>query len=406
AEAVAVTTAPGPRAILLLRRATLVAFDLETLDPLTPLVEEATALATTLDDAPALLAKLQLLWAVTLNEIAGDAPAARIALAEADRQAAASGDPVLRAFVTLRLGYQALDVCDFAAAEQLMTDAIKTFDDLGHERGAAMALQGLSCTHDERYELAPALAAAEAAARRFGAIGSRGRALMAEEMRGQRLIRLGVFEEAVAVLTDVIEGYRRRGTLSLIPETRVWLASGLAAAGRIREADDTYAEGIGELAATGQPNMLRFVLFPWARFLLDQGRTLEAELAAIDLARLHAATGAEPLVAASEALLGHVVLQAGNPEKAMTHATTAWRAVGGERMAEGLVDPILTMLDCRAVFLATEQPDRAQEALAIAGVHMRRAAGAITDPALRAGYLSRVPECRAVVAAERAGSAA
>lgn len=387
------------RAHMVLRVGTLTSDRMRTTDPLAAVLREGFELAGDEPGRAWLRAKLHLQWGSIVNEVDGALDEAAAALDRTATEAACTDDPVVNAFMQLRFGYVALDRARFSDAAARAHEALDGFRAAGHVRGEAQALTAMAHIHHERYDLWPALDAVTRAAERFADMGHAASLAMVKELQGQVLNRLGAFDRAAVLLEESLAGQARHAPDTNPGETRVALGEALAGLGDVVAAEKAFAEGLEAMALGGVANMLRFWLVPWGRFLLRRDRPLEAELVAEEIVELNDALDAAPMVATGRAMLAHAMLAGGMAEEALGEVRAVWDVVRVD--VDRLLDPLGTLLDCHTVFAAAGRPDDAAKAAALARKVMKRVARSITDPAMRADYLNRVPACRAIAALPR-----
>lgn len=376
---------PRDRALWQLRIATVANMGGLSLDELEARVAESRSLVDDEGDAARLRARLDFLLGVALVEQDSRLEESRTLLRRALETDTGDDDVAFKAFVKLRMGFQALDTGDFATALELMTQSVEDFHSVGHLRGAAMGDHGLAHLHNERHDLWAAHQSIDRAAALFDELGSPVWVAHAAHLRAEILVRLGCTEQATDLLEEVIGGFRSHGLDDHLAEALVPRAVLLHRAGGTDRAETTLAAAVSDLRNGGDGNVIRYLLFAWARFLLDQDRWLQADLVGMDLVELNERMDNRVLVAAAEAIRARAALGDGDVAEARAHLERAWPVVVDR--VDTLFEPLETLLDCHLVWAAVDCPDRAGEALDLARRRLRTTARQITDPTVRNAFL-------------------
>ena len=298
-------------------------------------------------------------------------------------------DPVLEGFVDLAEAFSILDLRDVDEALECFARARDRFASVGHVRGEAQALKGLGHALFEGHRLGEAVDAVDASLVLFEDLGSIKGLAYGQELMGEILLDLGCADRAVIVLEAARTGWARTGLAT--GTTRVAMGRALDGIGDPVEAEKLYTAGLQEMALA-QPAELRLTLFHWGRFLVRQGRGIEAELVAEDLVARNAASDVPHMVAAANALLARALLLQGNLEEAERHVDEALPVITEAPL--GQLQPLDALLDCIEVLHAAGRDDGADEALAVAVRTMKDMGRAIGDPALRRTFLTDAPACR------------
>ena len=377
---------PRDRALWQLRIATVANMGGLPLDELDARVAEARALVEDDDDAVGLRARLDFLLGVALVEQDSRLEESRTLLRRALETDTGDDDVAFKAFVKLRLGFQALDTGDFDTAVELMRQSVDDFQSVGHLRGAAMGAHGLAHLHNERHDLWQAHQSIDHAASLFDELGSPVWITHAAHLRAEILVRLGCTAQAIDLLEEVIAAFRSHGLDDHISEALVPRAVLLHRAGSTDRAETTFAAAVSGLRNGGDGNVIRYLLFAWARFLLDRERWLQADLVGMDLVELNQRMDNGVLVAAADAIRARAALGEGDRAEARDHLERAWPVVVDR--VETLFEPLETLLDCHLAWTALDEPDRARAALDLARRRLRTTARQITDPTVRSAFLS------------------
>jgi hypothetical protein len=208
---------------------------------------------------------------------------------------------------------------------------------------------------------------------------------------GQTWLKLGAFEQAERLLTELVDRARQIGFLSLLDEALPLLALAKLGRSAVEDAAEVLAEPLAE------------ILVPTAR-----KRSPRAE------ALLHLAAGRIALTASDLALAereAHLALGvAGSPPSLRLHAMGLLGLVlsRGRRPGEGQaitqeamallelqkgVDEVTSLVRLAHVeVLAALDPAAARQVLAASRTLLLTRAARIGDATLRASYLGRVPE--------------
>lgn len=391
--AAAMTDDPAAGARWLLREATLVNLNAPDLDTVEPTISDGRELAARLEPSSVeradLCARFDLLWGVQLANLGSRFGESEETLERARRTAERAKDPVLTAFVELRLGYTHLDAGRFECAETLMGAAEQALLAAGHVRGAAVCRKGLAHVRDEQFDLWGGYQRILTAMERVETLGNRVWQAHAAELHADVLVRLGLYDAGVAEARRVIRVLRAAGVDTHTREALMVLGKGLLAMGQDEAAERAMIASVRGLGGHGASNARRYRYFTWGRFLLRHRRWAEAEATAVELVDLNERIGNDLLAVAGRVLLSEAAAGGGRTAIASEALATAWPVV--EDNVECLMDPLDTLAECQRVAMALGNDTIASRAHQLADERMRSVAGSITDPDVVRAFLDSAP---------------
>ena len=225
----------------------------------------------------------------------------------------------------------------------------------------------------------------------FEHAGDQRNACARRERLGYALLEVGDHEASERLLSEAVAAATRLGLHHVVATARHNLGLTLARLLRFDEAEATEQQAIVAFRASGNRRMEGASLEYLALIRLEAGDVAGAERAAREALAVASAEPPLPLnQAESNAILARCLLAAGRTAEAGTLARLALDqldALGGIDDGEAIIR--LTLAEALAA-----AGDRAAAATAIAHARDRllHRADAISDPALRASFLGRVPE--------------
>ena len=225
----------------------------------------------------------------------------------------------------------------------------------------------------------------------FEQAGDQRNACARRERLGYALLEIGDHEAAERLLAEAIAVATRLGLHHVVATARHNLGLTLARLHRFEEAEATERKAMEAFRASGNRRMEGASLEYLALIRLEAGDIAGAERAARDALAVASAEPVLPLNRAeSNAILARALLAAGRASEALALAGSALEeleALGGIDDGEAIIR--LTLAEA---LLAAGDRAAAVAAVARARDRLLARSDAISDPALRASFLGRVPE--------------
>lgn len=240
-------------------------------------------------------------------------------------------------------------------------------------------------------DVAGNLVAVRAAIQCFEQAGDQRNACARRERLGYALLEVGDHEASERVLAEAVATATRMGLHHVVATARHNLGLTLARLGRIDEALAAEQAALAAFRASGNRRMVGASLEYVALIHLEAGDHAAAEHAAREALAVASAPPELPLnQAESRAILARALLAAGQPGAALALAREALaqlEGLGGIDDGEAIIR--LTLAE--ALVAVGERADAAVAARR-ARERLLHRAEAISDPAVRASFLGRVPE--------------
>ncbi|HVK77242.1 MAG TPA: protein kinase [Kofleriaceae bacterium] len=240
-------------------------------------------------------------------------------------------------------------------------------------------------------DVAGNLAAVRAAVACFDEAGDLRNACARRERLGYAYLEVGDHQAAAALLTEAIATATRLGLGNVAATARHNLGLTLARLHRFDEAQTIEAEAIAAFRASGNRRMEGASLEYLALILLEAGDPVAAERAAREALAIASAEPVLPLnQAESLAIVARALLAQGRGDEAVILARRGLEqldSLGGIDDGEA----IIRLTWAEALAAAGRTAEAAAAGLRARARLLERAA-AISDPALRASFLERVPE--------------
>lgn len=384
ADAVEVADDPDARSLLRLRQ-----IRVSAVEGSAPVIRELRdALLASLGDSPAnhrVLAGLHLSWAGVAARDLDDIPDAAHHLALATAAAAHVDDPVLHAYVELEHAEGAIERLELDVAERRAIAARDMLADEEHVRGQARANMVLANCLLDQNRLWEARGVLITSIAQGHEIGDLAHVANTSSNLGYALLLLGDHEAGERRTLDAIDAFRRQGLRDSLYHEYAQLGELQLRQGRTDEGEACFLRGLDGMRSQSHDHLLRYQLARWCRWLLTNGRALEAELTAQDLLDHVGRIDAPQFVATAEAMLAHALLLSGRVDDALPLATSAWES------AATLPWPAGTAMDCHHVFAAAGDRARTDASRRRAEEVVRTVAATIPDPGARAMYLRHSP---------------
>lgn len=212
-------------------------------------------------------------------------------------------------------------------------------------------------------------------------------AMLERRELGQTLLKLGAFEEAERLVAELCSKARRIGFLSLLDECIPLLALAVLGRGAVDEAREVLAEALALADRKRSPRAEAMVWIVAGRIALTSG---DLGLAERHATAALAVSGAPPsLRLHAMGLLGLVLARSRRPAEGQTITQEAMALL---ELQKGVDEGSSLVRLAYVEVLAALDPALASQALATSRAVLLARASRIADPALRASFLSRVPE--------------
>jgi eukaryotic-like serine/threonine-protein kinase len=219
--------------------------------------------------------------------------------------------------------------------------------------------------------------------------GDERRALRLQGATGWALLELGAYEQSVELLESTLPTIDRLALPHLRAGALHNLGLALARLGRFEEAIEVETRAIETATALGDERYVGVSQKYLAKILMASGAPHAAEP--------HARTGIEllervhsPLGSSAQSTLAACLLATGRAAEALEWAERGYAALDSPRGVES--DEAWIRLTLAEVLWETGDRTRARELVERARQRLLDRADAITDPALRASFLERIPE--------------
>ena len=342
------------------------------------------------DTEEAVRARVMLLdgYGQCLTEMAGDVFGSRAAFDEARDLLASLGDPDLDAHLRTAAVKTEVAAGNFGGALDLVEPALAHYEATGHLAGAAQAQSRIAMAYAEQGKVAQALSADLRALELFTTLGYQTRIADCQLNVGASYVLCGAWDQAEEMTLSARAIYEALGAeRMLFPYIACQLAEVQSGRGNRDEAERLFVHGIAEIREKGFSLGLRLKLPEWGRFLVEDGRHVQAELVLDEAAEVWRAIGGDHFIATVDATRARALAGQGRSDDATSLALDVW-----ERLRAGVLDrlpyPIETLVDLLMTLDPGGSSGRWADVRSVAVGKAKELAAAFVDPALRASFLA------------------
>jgi tetratricopeptide (TPR) repeat protein len=304
--------------------------------------------------------------------------------------AAPEPDNLASLMTALSRGATQLVLCGEQTLAAQLLERVEKLCELGEPPAAAMGwiLEARAVHAGAMDRASERVALAEAAADQFELTGDMRNACLQRISVGFACVEVGAYARARGALSEGLEVAKRMALSNSIPIARAQLGRALLHLGKLEPARALLHEASTELDRHGNNRLAGAVRCYLAALLLKQGNLREAERVAGEaVAILKSVPSLRPSALAT---LVMVLLEKGQAGRVLAIAREANAGVGAEtrlNFGEALVRLSLVL-----ALQATGHDEEAESCLRSAQSRLLQRAALISDPALKDGFLTAVPE--------------